>query len=40
MRKHTKKCKVYDRVNKDALRLVLRIYCIDGKLLSGFKSVC
>ena len=47
MRKHVKKIvfvgfmdleKAYDRVNKSALWQVLRMYDVDGKVLSGIKS--
>ena len=49
MRKHNRKnvtsvyvgfmiLEVYDRVNREALWQVLRIYDVDGKLLSGIKS--
>ena len=31
--------KVYDRVNREALWKVLRIYDVGGKLLSGIKSM-
>ena len=30
--------KVYDRVNKEALWQVLRMYDVEGKLLGGIKS--
>ena len=50
MRKHEKKKrrvyvgfidleKLYDRVNKEALWQVLRMYDVIGKLLSGIKSM-
>ena len=48
MRKHEKKCKVYmnfidlevyDRVKKEALWQVLRIYDMGRKLLRGIKSM-
>ena len=31
--------KVYDRVNKEALWQVLRMYDLEGKLLSGINSM-
>ena len=31
--------KAYDRVNREVLWQVLRMYDVDGKLLSGFKSM-
>ena len=31
--------KAYDRVNKKALRQVLRMYNAGGKFLNGFKSM-
>ena len=31
--------KVYDRVNREALWQVLRMYDVSGKLLSGIKSI-
>ena len=31
--------KAYDRVNKDVLRKVLRMYEVDGKQLSGIMSM-
>ena len=32
--------KAYDRVNREALWQVLRIYDVGGKLLNGIKSMC
>ena len=50
MRKHEKKCRmyvdfidlenVYDRVNREALWQLLRMYDVVGILLSGIKSMC
>ena len=31
--------KVYDRVNREVLRQVLRMYDVGGKLLNGIKSM-
>ena len=31
--------KVYDKVNQEALRQVLRMYDVGGKLLNGIKSM-
>ena len=31
--------KLYDRVNREALRQVLRMYDVGGKLLDGIKSM-
>ena len=31
--------KVYDRVNREALWQVLRMYDVGGKLLNGIKSI-
>ena len=31
--------KAYDRVNREALRQVLRMYDVGGKFLSGIKSM-
>ena len=30
----------YDRINREALWQVLRMYDVGGKLLNGIKSVC
>ena len=32
--------KAYDRVNREALRQVLRLYDVGVKLLSGIKNMC
>ena len=32
--------KAYDRVNRESLWQVLRMYDAGGKLLNGFKSMC
>ena len=49
MRRHMKKCRVYvgfmdlekayDRVNREALWQVLRMYDMGGNLLTGIKSI-
>ena len=31
--------KAYDRINKESLWQVLRMYYVDGKLLNGIKSM-
>ena len=31
--------KAYDRINREVLRQVLRMYDVDGKLLNGIKSM-
>ena len=49
MRKHEKKCRVYtgfidleklyDRINREALWQLLRMYDVNGKLLSGIENI-